>query len=573
MKLKRIIKLGGALLMTLGLASCSFFVKDAGGATEAPSIVNLSATGGKPAFNAYSKVGNKATELYYFNIGMLDGSSIASSDAVKYFSDEDYLHFTLPMASAEDINYKLNSALRRALNKPNMDGYYIAKGETNSSTKTTSYTLAKNMNGDISSNSLRLNGYTDTMLYLDNNRQIEHELSGDSDNLYDTSSWGLSFDRSNSVIKANEYSKESSGHVDIHSAYSSYINSSYNTIKEASFRANGSLNKGYYYRYSLFMQFNIYLILIVDNSTKNAYVDYRLYPVADSFYYGLEESTNSEFNKELDSKIIPDIADLVKYLNFNPDEAIKTSFKVSFNTNGGSVIPAINVKSGERISRPSEPTRDGFSFMGWYTDSSLSKEYDFNSTVKNDLTLYAKWVKNEASSYYNVSFVSNGGSSVLSQRVKRGYFVLVPDIPQRAGYKFTGWYTNSSLTNKYGFNTPVNSDLTLYAGWTKIINDDNLDIRVGDRKYYSDGLGFSVTLINNTGATIYGVKDLTLRIEVGGIKRAEAYFKSLNIPTIYEGEGITTELFFPMDTIDVDFWDNNRGNISMHSYASYNLVH
>ncbi|GBG95927.1 InlB B-repeat-containing protein [Lactococcus termiticola] len=66
-------------------------------------------------------------------------------------------------------------------------------------------------------------------------------------------------------------------------------------------------------------------------------------------------------------------------------------YKVSFNSNGGSSVSAKNVLPGAKISKPVNPSRAGYRFVGWYSDSGLTKAYDFSSPVNADKTLYAKW--------------------------------------------------------------------------------------------------------------------------------------------------------------------------------------
>ena len=66
---------------------------------------------------------------------------------------------------------------------------------------------------------------------------------------------------------------------------------------------------------------------------------------------------------------------------------------------------------------------------------------------------------------HKVTFVSNGGSEVDSQDVNNGEKATAPTAPTRAEYTFTGWYTDEACTEAFDFNTPVTTDLTLYAGW------------------------------------------------------------------------------------------------------------
>ena len=72
--------------------------------------------------------------------------------------------------------------------------------------------------------------------------------------------------------------------------------------------------------------------------------------------------------------------------------------RVKFDTQGGSSINDQTPASGSAVAKPADPTRDGYTFAGWYTDAACTKAYDFATAVTSDLTLYAKWTKNEASS-------------------------------------------------------------------------------------------------------------------------------------------------------------------------------
>ena len=69
------------------------------------------------------------------------------------------------------------------------------------------------------------------------------------------------------------------------------------------------------------------------------------------------------------------------------------TYKVRFETNGGSAVGDMSVTANSKIKMPSDPTKDGYSFDGWYKDIELSKKYDFDSRVTADITLYAKWSK------------------------------------------------------------------------------------------------------------------------------------------------------------------------------------
>lgn len=68
-------------------------------------------------------------------------------------------------------------------------------------------------------------------------------------------------------------------------------------------------------------------------------------------------------------------------------------FKVTFNTNDGSKIPTQEIEAGELLIQPTDPTRTGYAFKGWFTDEKLTTAFDFTKPITADITLYAKWEK------------------------------------------------------------------------------------------------------------------------------------------------------------------------------------
>ena len=143
--------------------------------------------------------------------------------------------------------------------------------------------------------------------------------------------------------------------------------------------------------------------------------------------------------------------------------AAKASYTVTFDSNGGSSVKAQTVKNGAKAPRPADPAKSGYLFKGWYSDKSLTKAFNFNSTVRSNLTLYAKWEANECT----VTFVSNGGTSVAKQTVAYGAKASKPSDPTLEGSQFAGWYADVACTEAYDFSLPVKANLTLYAKWEK----------------------------------------------------------------------------------------------------------
>ncbi|RYQ12463.1 InlB B-repeat-containing protein [Bifidobacterium pseudolongum] len=138
------------------------------------------------------------------------------------------------------------------------------------------------------------------------------------------------------------------------------------------------------------------------------------------------------------------------------------SFTVAFDTNGGSGNTVVSVVSGKTVTAPAAPTREGYTFAGWYTAKNGGSKYDFAKPVTTDLTLYARWTINK----YTVTFDANGGSVVPAATVEHGQKATEPAAPTRTGYTFNGWYTAKTGGTRYDFTKPVTANTTLYAQWT-----------------------------------------------------------------------------------------------------------
>ncbi len=159
------------------------------------------------------------------------------------------------------------------------------------------------------------------------------------------------------------------------------------------------------------------------------------------------------------------------------------TFTVTFNTNGGSNIAAQSIKDGEYATKPSNPTKSNARFIGWYSNEDLTTEFNFSTAITSDTTIYAKW---EEIVTREVTFETNGGSTIASQIIEDGTTATKPSNPTRDGYYFVGWYSNEGLTTEFSFTTVITSDTTIYAKWqekytiTFVYNDSTLGIEMSN---------------------------------------------------------------------------------------------
>ena len=89
---------------------------------------------------------------------------------------------------------------------------------------------------------------------------------------------------------------------------------------------------------------------------------------------------------------------------------LNAGVKVSFSAGEGSKVDFQTTAANGSIAKPADPTREGYTFAGWYTDEACTEAYDFSVAVTADMTLYAKWIKNAVSPGGNGGSGSAGGN-------------------------------------------------------------------------------------------------------------------------------------------------------------------
>ncbi|MBU1142882.1 MAG: InlB B-repeat-containing protein, partial [Firmicutes bacterium] len=145
--------------------------------------------------------------------------------------------------------------------------------------------------------------------------------------------------------------------------------------------------------------------------------------------------------------------------------SVASTITITFEPNGGSAVAAISGVAGSSVTAPTNPTKTGFTFDGWYSDIALTTAYTFTTMPESNITLYAKWTEDIVPTK-TISFETNGGSAVTAITEEVGSVVTAPTAPTRMGYSFDGWYSDVALTTSYTFSTMPSDDFTLYAKWT-----------------------------------------------------------------------------------------------------------
>ena len=194
--------------------------------------------------------------------------------------------------------------------------------------------------------------------------------------------------------------------------------------------------------------------------------------------YRFQVKTNDGYQLASDLKVIyngEDVTSTVEvtrwawgaYVTVDLGKAIGTPvvYTITFNSNDGTSVAPQNVNAGEKLTEPTPaPTRKGFTFDGWYEDSTFSTKFNFDTPITDNMTLYAKWTENK----YTLTFDANGGSGTMTPvtDLTGEYTLPANEFTAPSGKQFKGW----SLTTDGAIVTKVDmtENRTVYAIWENI---------------------------------------------------------------------------------------------------------
>lgn len=170
--------------------------------------------------------------------------------------------------------------------------------------------------------------------------------------------------------------------------------------------------------------------------------------------YRTEEQEDGSLNY-LFNMPFADAAIMVAFEEFN----YRITFDLVYSTEGRD--DPQKVYEGELVQKPDDPVRNGWKFLGWFTDEACTEAFDFSVAPTSDMVLYAGW---EIVVY---TLTLKDGDTIINTFTVEGpnKRFSEPDEPVKEGYTFMGWYMDAECTQLYSFNTIVTSDVTLYAKW------------------------------------------------------------------------------------------------------------
>lgn len=235
-------------------------------------------------------------------------------------------------------------------------------------------------------------------------------------------------------------------------------------------------------------------------------------------------------------------------------------YTITFDPKGGTTVDHITQDFSTVIAAPISPTKEGYTFGGWYADENLSTAYEFTTMPAQDITIYAKWNINS----YKIIFDTNGGSDIEQIMLNYNSTIELPSNPIKQGYTFDDWFTDEDLVIPFNMTFMPSTDLTIHAKWTP-----NL---------------YEVTFIQNNG------ENNIVEIDYAGSELFAPTYKGYSFAGWYTDIELTLEYLndsFPTEnstlyakweleiyTISYEMFDgvNNENNPSTYTILSPNFI-
>lgn len=169
--------------------------------------------------------------------------------------------------------------------------------------------------------------------------------------------------------------------------------------------------------------------------------------------------------------------------------------KVTFETNGGSEIAAVELKKGDKLEKPADPTKEDHEFVGWFEDEALTVQFSFEKPIEANITIYAKWTEKLV-----VSFNTKTKETIETKIVLAGETIEKPADPTpKEGFVFKGWFnTKRGLTwlepEAVEFPLTVEKSMSLHAYYEPI---NSAEVEWSENETYTSAMQSDTVLILN----------------------------------------------------------------------------
>ena len=151
--------------------------------------------------------------------------------------------------------------------------------------------------------------------------------------------------------------------------------------------------------------------------------------------------------------------------------------EVTFETNGGTNVDGVIIRKGTKVGVPENPTKDGYRFGGWYLSNTYLTEFDFNTELTEDTTIYAKWIK----TIDTISISYNEAA--------------MPFIQDRTNEELIDWLRHNTISNTNETFVYDNSNTSLYkledSTWSLVPLGEEIPLGLEDEYAVMYGIGFN----------------------------------------------------------------------------------
>lgn len=125
------------------------------------------------------------------------------------------------------------------------------------------------------------------------------------------------------------------------------------------------------------------------------------------------------------------------------------------------------VSYGEYPTKPADPQRAKYAFLGWYSDKDFQQEADFGQAISTNVTFYAKWELRQVTVIFDYNYPGSASSNL---DIDIGGNASRPKSPTRENYLFIGWFTDAEGNDEFDFDITLMEDITVYAKWEEVNN-------------------------------------------------------------------------------------------------------
>ena len=176
-----------------------------------------------------------------------------------------------------------------------------------------------------------------------------------------------------------------------------------------------------------------------------------------------------------------------------------THYTVTFDSMGGSTVDSQTINRGYKVTEPTAPTKEGYTFKGWFKDSSGTFAWEFDEdVVTGNVVLYAKWEKigsvTPTPEKFSVAFDMHGhGTAPTELKDVTALPTPLPTVEDVEGWHFVGWYLDEECDTLATAGQTLSTSVILYAKWI-----EKSDVPVTVKISFKSNGGSNVSDVNAT---------------------------------------------------------------------------